>query len=125
IKDIVFFDNDLSAKKITIVIESDKQDSWIQLKPIKNYKKYTAQQLIKVIYNSGIVGLGGGQFSSAKKLHVSINKVHTLIVNAVESEPYITADACLLDNYIDEIIIGCEIISWITKITTVLITITV
>ncbi|MDE5285640.1 MAG: electron transporter RnfC, partial [Buchnera aphidicola] len=64
------------------------------------------------------------QFSSAKKLNLSINKAHTLIVNAVESEPYITADACLVNNYIEEIIIGCEIISWITKIKLILIAVT-
>ncbi|QIQ42158.1 MAG: electron transport complex subunit RsxC [Buchnera aphidicola (Microlophium carnosum)] len=108
---------------IRIIISSDYLDKWIRLKKIKNYKEYTPEKLIKIIYQSGIVGLGGGQFSSAKKLMLSLNKTHTLIVNAVESEPYITADNCLIYNHIDEILIGCKIICWITKIKIVLIAI--
>jgi len=125
IEDISFNSN--SSKKyknnIKIIVASDYLDQWIKLKPIQNYKKYTPEKLIKIINNSGIVGLGGGEFSSAKKLIFSINKVNTLIVNAVESEPYITSDNCLINNYTHEILTGCKIISWITKIKLVLIAI--
>lgn len=50
-----------------------------------------------------------------------MNKVNTLIINGVESEPYITADHFLIHNYAHEILIGCKIISWISKIEIVLI----
>lgn len=110
-------------KNIKIIILSDNLDKWIRLNTIKNYKKYTPDQLIKKIHQSGIVGLGGAQFSSAKKLRLSINKVDTLILNAVESEPLITADHILLRYHIKEILIGCKIICWISKIKTVLIAI--
>ncbi|AEO08477.1 member of SoxR-reducing complex [Buchnera aphidicola str. Ak (Acyrthosiphon kondoi)] len=122
----IFFDSNHTQKhkkNIKIVLSPDYLDKWIRLKPIENYKKYTPEKLIKIIHQSGIVGLGGGEFSSAKKLKLSINKVHTLIVNAVESEPYISADNCLVYNYINEILIGCKIICWITKIQTVVIAI--
>ncbi|QCI17525.1 electron transport complex subunit RsxC [Buchnera aphidicola (Acyrthosiphon lactucae)] len=105
-----------NKKNIKIVISSDYLDKWIRLKPIENYKKLNPEKLIKIIHQSGIVGLGGGEFPSSKKLILSINKAHTLIVNAVESEPYITSDNCLIYNYIDEILTGCRIICWITKI---------
>jgi len=105
------------------VILSDNLDKWIRLKPIENYKKHTSEKLIKKIYQSGVVGLGGAQFSSAKKLILSMNKVHTLIVNAVESEPYIMADNCLINNYANDILIGCKIVSWISHIKIVLIAI--
>jgi len=125
IEDISIYSNSFNQNKknIKIIILSDHLDKWIRLKPIKNYKRYTSEQLIKIIYQSGIVGLGGGQFSSSKKLMLSMNKVHTLIVNAVESEPYITADNCLINNYIHEILKGCKIISWIANIKIVLIAI--
>ncbi len=119
----IYFNSDPIKKNIKIVVSSDYRDKWIRLNPIKNYTKHTPEKLIKIIHQSGIVGLGGGQFSSAKKLMLSINKVHTLIVNAVESEPYISSDKCLIYNHIDEILIGCKIICWITKIKIVFIAI--
>jgi len=125
IKDI-FCDSDFISKdkkKINIVILSDNLDQWIRLKPIVNYEQYTAQTLIKKVHHAGVVGLGGGQFSSAKKLTLSIGKVHTLIVNAVESEPYAISDNSLLCHHIKDILKGCEIISWITKAEIVLIAI--
>lgn len=125
IEDISFYSNPFykNKKNIKIVILSDYLDKWIKLKPIRNYRKYTAEKLINIIYQAGIVGLGGSQFSSSRKLMLSINKVNTLIVNAVESEPYITADNCLIKNHMDEILKGCKIVSWISNIRIVLIVI--
>ncbi|CAL4319227.1 Ion-translocating oxidoreductase complex subunit C [Buchnera aphidicola (Cavariella theobaldi)] len=123
IEDIIFYsDIDIPTQdNITIIIRSDTKDSWIRVKTYKNYKNYTPDKLIKIIYQSGIIGLGGAKFSSSKKLLLSLNKVHTLIVNAVESDPYTTSDECLIHNYIEEILIGCEIIAWITKVNLILI----
>lgn len=73
----IYFNSDPIKKNIKIVVSSDYRDKWIRLNPIKNYTKHTPEKLIKIIHQSGIVGLGGGQFSSAKKLMLSINKVHT------------------------------------------------
>ncbi|ACL29935.1 hypothetical protein Buap_1040 [Buchnera aphidicola str. APS (Acyrthosiphon pisum)] len=119
----ICFNSDSIKKNIKIVISPDYLDQWIRLNPIKDYKKYAPEKLIKIIHQSGVVGLGGGQFPSSKKIIFSINRAHTLIVNAVESEPYITSDNCLIYNHISEILIGCKIICWITKIKTVLIAI--
>ncbi|WP_367682239.1 electron transport complex subunit RsxC [Buchnera aphidicola] len=120
------FDSNISntnQKKIKIIILSDYLDNWIRLKTIKNYTKYSPTKLIKIIDQSGIIGLGGGGFSSAEKLRLSLNKVHTLIVNAVESDPCITADYCLIKNCIHEILIGCKIVAWISKVKCILIAI--
>ncbi|QFQ32951.1 electron transport complex subunit RsxC [Buchnera aphidicola (Aphis fabae)] len=125
IKNIEFNSNcfGINKENIKITIISDYLDQWIRLKKINNYKLYSPQSLIKIIYRSGVVGLGGAYFSSSKKLMLSINKVHTLVVNAVESDPYITADYCLMNNYLNEIFIGCEIISWISKVKNIFIVI--
>nr|WP_226856602.1 electron transport complex subunit RsxC [Buchnera aphidicola] len=125
IKNIEFNSGSLSFNKanIKITILSDYLDQWIRLKKINHYKLYSAQYLIKIIYQLGVVGLGGANFSSSKKLMLSIKKVHTLVVNAVESDPLITSDYCLINNYLNEILIGCEIISWISKAKNILIVI--
>lgn len=123
IEDIIFssYIHTPTQENITIIIKSDKKDSWIRLKPYKDYKNCTPDKLIKIIHQSGIIGLGGGQFLSSKKLLLSLNKAHTLIVNAIESDPYTTSDECLIYNYIKEVLIGCEIIAWITKVNRILI----
>lgn len=126
IEDISFSANTIinkEKKNIKIIIIPDYLDKWIRLKPIKHYKMCTSEKLIKKIYQSGVVGLGGGQFSSAKKLMLSMNKANTLIVNAVESEPYITSDNCLINNYASDILMGCKIVSSISKIKIILIAI--
>ncbi|QIQ41592.1 MAG: electron transport complex subunit RsxC [Buchnera aphidicola (Aphis urticata)] len=114
---------DVNKENIKITILSDYLDQWIRLKKIDNYKLYSAKSLIKIIYQLGIVGLGGAHFSSAKKLTLSVKKVHTLVVNAVESDPYITADYCLINNYLNEIFIGCKIVAWISQVKNILIVI--
>ncbi|WP_348769587.1 electron transport complex subunit RsxC [Buchnera aphidicola] len=126
IKSIELDSHSISSKKkyIKITIVSDYLNQWIRLKKINDYKLYSPKSLIKIIYQLGVVGLGGAHFSSSEKLILGINsKVHTLVVNAVESDPYITADYCLMTNCLSEIFIGCEIITWISKVTNILIVI--
>lgn len=51
------------------------------------------QAALQKIRQAGIIGLGGAGFPSASKLN---RHLHTLVVNGVECEPYITADAALM-----------------------------
>ena len=81
------------AKAQTIIIETDgKQtvDPSIQ-PPVVN----TPEDLIKAVRASGLVGLGGAGFPTHVKLNPSPEAkagIDTLIINAAECEPYITAD---------------------------------
>lgn len=119
-KEFKFFSN----KRYSVInIQSDGKDQWINRIPIHNYKNLSANQIIQFIYNSGIVGLGGAGFLSSKKLKHSIRKVHTLVVNAAESEPYVTSDDCLMQNFSTEIVQGCQIVMWVLNIKHVLIAI--
>lgn len=47
---------------------------------------------MEIIHQAGIVGMGGATFPTHAKLSFGIDKVDTIIVNAGECEPYITAD---------------------------------
>ncbi|XBC38287.1 MAG: electron transport complex subunit RsxC [Buchnera aphidicola (Floraphis meitanensis)] len=111
-------------KRFSIInIRSDGKDTKIDSILMSNYKKFSPDEIIQLIYNSGVVGLGGAGFLSSKKLQYSIGNAHTLVVNAAESEPYITSDDCLIRNFAQEVIQGCQIIVWILKIKCVLIAI--
>jgi len=67
-------------------------------------------QLIAVIQEIGMVGLGGATFPSHAKLNVPADKqVHTLIANGCECEPYLTCDYKLMREWPQELIAGIRI----------------
>lgn len=69
------------------------------------------EDIIECIKNAGIVGLGGACFPTHVKLCPPKDcSIDTLIINAVECEPYLTADHRLMLEHPDEIIVGIKII---------------
>jgi electron transport complex protein RnfC len=56
---------------------------------------------------SGIVGLGGALFPAARKLTDCVD-VHTLVLNGVECEPYISCDDRLLRERADRVVDGAR-----------------
>lgn len=79
------------AKADAVVIASDglmTPDPNLTPHPIKN-----TQDLIKAARDSGLVGLGGAGFPTYIKLTPNKDKpIDTVIINAAECEPFITAD---------------------------------
>ncbi len=71
----------------------------------------TPEEIIKKIAAAGIVGLGGATFPSHVKLSVPPGKkCEVLILNAVECEPYLTADHQLMMEKGNEIMVGTQIL---------------
>ena len=72
--------------------------------------KLTPEELMNIIREGGIVGMGGATFPTHVKLSSGIGKVDTIIVNAGECEPYIVADDRLCQEYPGDLISGLKII---------------
>ena len=70
----------------------------------------TPDELIAIIREGGVVGMGGATFPTHVKLSGGIGKVDTVIVNAGECEPYITADDRLCQEMPEELIKGLQVI---------------
>ncbi len=70
-----------------------------------------AKTIVEKIKNAGIVGLGGATFPCHVKLTPPPGcKAECVIINAVECEPYLTADHRLMLEHADEILVGVELI---------------
>lgn len=71
----------------------------------------TREEIIECIKDAGIVGMGGACFPTHVKLCPPKEcRIDTLIINAVECEPFLTADHRLMLECPDQIIIGIKVI---------------
>lgn len=98
---------------MSVVIENDHQDTLcedIRSRTQEEVDALSAQELISIIREAGIVGMGGASFPTHVKLSGGIGKIDTIIVNAGECEPYITADDRLCREMPRELISGIQII---------------
>ncbi|TVO35266.1 electron transport complex subunit RsxC [Vibrio algivorus] len=100
---------------LCIVIKPDGNDTWCEKKPVANYVERDSEVLIEKIRQSGISGMGGAGFPTARKLHTGLAKTKILIINAAECEPYITADDRLMQDYAQEVIQGIQVIQHILQ----------
>ena len=98
---------------MSVVIENDHLgtlDESIQPRTQAEVDAMTPDELISVIREAGIVGMGGASFPTHVKLSGGIGKVDTIIVNAGECEPYITADDRLCREMPEKLISGIQVI---------------
>ncbi|QKD69560.1 electron transport complex subunit RsxC [Proteus terrae subsp. cibarius] len=96
--------------EIAVRIQSDGKDEWREKSPIIDYQLESRDTLLNRIHEAGIAGLGGAGFPTASKLKGGGDLVKTLIINAAECEPYITADDRLMQEHADEVIAGCQVL---------------
>lgn len=99
-----------------ITLESDGRDQWTTLQPIADYRQLEAPSLLEIIRTAGISGMGGAGFPTSVKLKARPEqKIHTLIINGTECEPYITADDTAMRYRAPEVVSGIEILMHILK----------
>lgn len=97
-------------KSVSVVIESDGRDEWIEsVKNRENVPNLGKEEIIDIIKESGIVGLGGGAFPTHVKLKPP-KKIDTVILNGAECEPYLTCDNRLMIEKPNDILKGLYLI---------------
>lgn len=104
---------------LSLVLTPDGLDQWHQAvieSHCDDYHSQSPDQLIDMIRRAGITGLGGAGFPVGRKLALAqTTGVETLIINAVECEPYIAADEALLQERAEQVVIGIQILQHILK----------
>lgn len=106
-----------------IVIESDAHDQWGERMPAwPDWRQRDAHSLRERVRAAGIVGMGGAAFPTAAKLNPRADKrIHTLVVNGAECEPYISCDDMLMRTFPEAILDGARIVAHIVGAERVLI----
>lgn len=101
--------SEVSATHINI--DGDGQDEWLRLPPLA-WQHVEPHALLERLNESGIVGLGGAGFPTHIKARVvEQHTIHTLVINAAECEPYITADDLTLRHHAKEVLEGAQIVA--------------
>ena len=107
---------------IIINVEGDEWEEGIdrsdKLELVAAHPELTPEEIVKRVQNAGVVGMGGACFPTFIKLTPPPTaKAECVIINAVECEPYITADYRLMMEHADEILVGLELLMMGAKVT--------
>ena len=94
------------GKCLSVVIESDGENTLHEsVKPNKPLEALTPAEIIEIVKEAGIVGMGGAGFPTYVKLNPG-KPIEAVLVNACECEPMLTADHRVLLEYADQVIYG-------------------
>ena len=116
---------DASGTRRMAVIVDVEGDEWEEsidrskdLVRLSDRPELDAKTIVEKIKNAGIVGLGGATFPCHVKLTPPPGcKAECVIINAVECEPYLTADHRLMLEHPDEILVGVDLIMKAVNVT--------
>ena len=89
---------------MAVVIDNDYQDTTVDA-----VIPQTQEEILHAIREAGVVGMGGAAFPGSFKAISAMGYVDTLIANACECEPYITADDSLLRTNPEQVLEGMKI----------------
>jgi electron transport complex protein RnfC len=94
---------------VHLVCDSEPESDYMvpsdYIKLDNNYQ--TREELIDIIADAGIVGMGGAVFPAATKLRSTLKKdVETLLINGCECEPYLTCDDLVMQEQSVQVVGG-------------------
>ena len=93
---------------LSVVIENDGLDTLHEsVKPNKSLEELTGQEIVQIVKEAGIVGMGGAGFPTYVKLMPN-KPIDAVLLNGCECEPMLTADHRVLLEFADDIIFGLK-----------------
>ncbi|WP_233266266.1 electron transport complex subunit RsxC [Cobetia sp. L2A1] len=95
-----------------VITREGEIDEWVKMDAWRDWREQEGQDLIQRLQDAGVVGQGGAGFPAAVKARVrERHAIDTLIMNAAECEPYITADDLTMRTHPEALIEGLEILA--------------
>lgn len=97
----------------TITLKPDGEDRWHEsIEGVADPFALEPEEIAARVAAAGIVGMGGATFPSAVKLNLRRKyRLHTLVINGAECEPYLTCDDRLMREHAAEVLDGIRIIA--------------
>ena len=96
------------ADVMSIVIQSDGLNTVHEsVQPRGDVDSLTTEEILAIVRDNGIVGMGGAGFPTAVKLQPS-KPIDTVLLNGCECEPLLTADHRVLVEFADDVIYGLK-----------------
>ena len=99
--------NPTGSKVNSIIIANDGQYEEVEYPQPKPLSELTKEEILNIIGEAGVVGMGGAGFPTCVKLKPA-KPVDTILLNGCECEPLLTADHRVLLEYADDIIFGLK-----------------
>ncbi len=95
---------------LSVVIKSDGKNTLHEsIKPNKDLDSLTPDEIIDIVRESGIVGMGGAGFPTSVKLKPN-KPIDAVLLNGCECEPLLTADHRVLLEFADDVVFGLKAI---------------
>lgn len=95
---------------LSVVIRSDGKNTLHEsVQPHKGLDDLTPDEIVEIVRDAGIVGMGGAGFPTSVKLKPA-KPVDTILLNGCECEPLLTADHRVLLEFADDVIFGLKAI---------------
>ena len=93
-----------AGEVLSVVIENDKKNESLEsVKPYGEIDNLSPDQIVDIVKDCGIVGMGGAGFPTAVKLMPN-KPIDAVLLNGCECEPMLTADHRVLVEYADDVI---------------------
>ena len=103
--------NPTGSKVNCIIIENDGEYKEVEYAPVKPFAELTKEEILALIGDAGVVGMGGAGFPTKVKLSPKEpDKIEYIIANCAECEPYITADYRRMLETPEELVSGMRVI---------------
>ena len=95
---------------LSVVIQNDKLGTVDEsVKPNKHVEELTAEEIVAIVKDKGITGMGGAGFPAYVKF-MPAHPIDTVLLNGCECEPMLTADHKVLLQYANDVIYGLRAI---------------
>lgn len=109
VKAVQMWQHATGAKVNCIVIENDFQETLDpSIAPKGDLENLTSEDIMAIIREAGIVGMGGATFPTAAKIKFGLGAIDTVIINGAECEPYLTCDYRAMMETPEKIIFGLK-----------------
>ena len=98
-----------SGKMVNFVkIKNDKLDTYcdtIYTRTEEEIAKLTKEDICEIVKEASLVGLGGSSFPTYVKFQTQ-DPIHTILINGIECEPYLSSDHRLMMEFPDRVMRG-------------------